>query len=82
MITNSSINARGWCAKDVVVARFDVVVANLETFVDRFNFGFVVRPQDRFVEVLQQDVVDFAQAQHVPVVVVHELFDAELCVAV
>ena len=69
-------------SKHVFAARLDVVVADLEAFVDRFDLGLVVRAQDRFVEVLQQDVVHFAQAQHVAVVVVHELLDAELRVAV
>jgi hypothetical protein len=69
-------------AEDIDFARLDVVVTDLEAFVDRFDLRLVVRAQDRFVEVLQQDVVDFAQAQHVTVVVVHELLHTELCVAV
>jgi hypothetical protein len=65
-------------AEHVFAARLHVVVADLEAFVDRFDFRLVVRAKDRFVEMLQQDVVHFSQAQHVAVVVVHELLDAEL----
>ena len=46
--------------------------------VDRFDARPFASAQDGLVEVLQQDVVDLPQQQHVPVVVVHEAFDRQL----
>ena len=54
------------------------MVAQLEPRIDLFDVWTFPGTQDRFVEVLQQHVVDLPQRQYVTVVVVHELLHSEL----
>ena len=55
---------------------FHVVVMDLEAGVHRLDLGPPAgAARQHFVEMLQQDVVDFAQRQHMAVVVMHELLD-------
>ena len=70
--------------EDAVARRLDVVVVNAKARVDRLDARLLPRAsaEDRFLEVLQQDVVHLAQQQHVAVVVVHEALDGQLAVAV
>ena len=70
--------------EDVLAGRLDVVVVDAEALVDRLD----ARPlagagaENRFVEVLQQDVVHLAQQQDVAVVVVHEALHRQLRIRV
>jgi hypothetical protein len=57
--------------------RLDVAVAQPEAIVDRYDARPFACPQDRFLEMLQEDVVDFGEFDDVPVVMVHEALDAE-----
>ena len=68
--------------EDVVATRLDVVVVDAEAVVDAFDPGPLAGAQDGLVEVLEKDVVDLPEQQHMAVVVVHELFDTELRVGV
>jgi hypothetical protein len=76
---DEDLQQRAGCVSEHVRRRgLDVVVANAEAFVDGNHAGPLAGPQNGFVEVLQQNVVDFTQRDDVPVVVMHEALDAEL----
>jgi hypothetical protein len=65
-------------AEHVVVARLDVAVVQLEARVDRLRRRFVIRGEDDFLEVLDDQVAELGNAHHHPVVLLHEVFDGLL----
>ena len=61
----------------LIVHRFNVKVANLETFVQGANFIFAAAANDGFVIILQDHVGQLRQCKHSAVVLLHHQFHTQ-----
>ena len=59
-----------------------MAVANTEAVIDEFDGSATPFAQDHFLEMLEYEFIEFAQLQHVDIVVVHEPLDCQLPAAV
>jgi len=76
------IRRRGLLLEHVVDARLDVAAAQLEAGIERQHRRFLALTEDRFLEQLQQQVVETGQRLDAAVIQLHEVLDRLVVVGV
>ncbi|MCY1286403.1 hypothetical protein D9M70_353720 [compost metagenome] len=75
-------HGEGGALEDVGVGHLDVAVAQLEAAVQRLRLAGFASAHDHFLEMLVDQVAEFGNPHHHPVVLLHEALDAELAIAI